>query len=117
MKIKCYFCQQETQEEAAALTSFLYFSICPSCPNICTTVAGKDDISTTRTASIRFEYKGWDWIATFYIENNSFGVRRMGKSYGDNTFVPTLLLELPFVPTNITPHNIISKMLTLITFS
>lgn len=116
MKIKCYFCQQEIPDEAIAITSLLFLSICTNCPHHCATTVREND-AVMNIARIHFEYKEWRWIATYNIPGNRFYLCRMGKIEGDDTFVTTTLLRLPFLPCNITPHNIISKMPTLITFS
>lgn len=117
MKIKCYFCQQETLNGSITIASSFSLGVCTYCPHQCTTSICTDiNTHVIETARIYFNYEEYRWTANFYVSKGSFKIYQMGKN-DENIYAAKLLFKLSFLPSYITPQNILQKMPTMITFS
>jgi hypothetical protein len=119
MKVLCYFCQNE-QEANAIAEGTVYKCVCDQCPEITSTVymVLPDGKLQFWAASITFGDKGKSYSAN-YIKRASeaaelFYVDLLEVSEVDGKFQPSKrVMELSFLPKNITPHNIKEKFQTL----
>lgn len=112
--LNCYFCNSEMINSGLA-KGYLY-SACEKCPHLCSTHTNKRNKLISR-ATIHFEYKEVYYRCQFYPQNKQFRLIRVGKLNTDYTIIAREIMSLPFIPDNITPHNILTKISTLLVFS
>jgi hypothetical protein len=111
MKANCHFCQKEL--EANRIAGDIYKVVCDECPEICTTLykitpQGNEYWS----ASIAFEDKGKEYSACYHPKLFYIDLLQTSEVDGKMEFSKRVM-QLPFSPKNITPHNIKQKFQTL----
>jgi hypothetical protein len=114
--MKCYFCRQELSNAMQYTPEHRMFGVCTTCPHTCTTYSQFDDLEKISLALISFEHKGIHYTARFEVDHNEFHLNSR-RGFEDGSLITSHVMSLYFTPKNITPHNIIKKLPSLILYS